>query len=164
MNKLLSLPDSFLGLFYNFGYSWRFVLLPALYCHVCLELLSWGMWWEWFWRFRNVSRGTSGCGCSPCQVQLQLLRAVPSLILEQLCTGAPGWEWAQRKTKLWRERKRILSWSGTSQRSKISCIAPTTGAARELGLSGWSRGKGMGVAAPRKMPWELSVEPQPSFQ
>lgn len=155
MNKLLSLPDSFLGLFYNFGYSCRFVLLPALSCHVCLLLLSSGMWWGCFWRFSRMSLGTGGCWCSLCQV---LLRAAPSLLLEQLCTGEPGWEWAQGKTKLSRKRKRtkILVWViAEIQNQLYSSNHGSSKGARDEWLK---QGQGNGRSSSQKLPWELSVE------
>lgn len=43
-------------------------------------------------------------------------------------------------------------------------MGPTGGAVREVGISGWSRGEGMRIAAAGKTRRELSVEPEPPFQ
>lgn len=43
-------------------------------------------------------------------------------------------------------------------------MRPAGGAMREVGISGWSRGEEMRIAAAKKMPRELSVEPQLPFQ
>lgn len=89
-----------------------------------------------------MSHCTCVYGCSLCQVQSWLLRAAPSRRLVHLCVGSPDWKLAQVKSRLSRKRKRISSRSGSSHRSKTSCIGLTGGAVTEVGIRGRSRGEG----------------------